>query len=492
MIKSNANNVGVFSTYTLLPSHFETDLELIQRELNQNSKVYVYHCQKKMQRCSMIVDFAKRRNTSYTEIAEKSCNSCVKKQNYGFNLLSGNIIKSPLIDDEFEHRNYDVDENEIESYKAIKELKIDKNFDVGWAILSALISMYRQPKINLPLFKEAIKKMYNDAAKIYFSALKYIDHHQLNKIYVFNGRLPITKAVMAAAAKKNIDCYVHERGSTFKKYSLFKNHKIHDIEKMTFFYESMWEEESNKSRKIEVGKLFFQERRQNIIGSWKSFLDQQKQDLLPSNFNRENHNLVFYCSSEDEFEGISEEWNNPLNANQLGILLKIADWIKSKNIHLYVRMHPNQSKMDAMYLSDFEQLKEFNVVTVINPDSEISSYALMDACDKVITYGSTTGVEALFYNKPSILVNKALHWNLKGMIKPNNWEELKDLILDIELSPVKENDALKWGFFMKMYGEEFKFYKPKDYKSGTYRGYNLSTLSDERNLWQKIIQKVLK
>ena len=35
MIKSNADNVGVFSTYTLLPSHFETDLELIQKELNQ-------------------------------------------------------------------------------------------------------------------------------------------------------------------------------------------------------------------------------------------------------------------------------------------------------------------------------------------------------------------------------------------------------------------------------------------------------------------------
>ena len=131
-------------------------------------------------------------------------------------------------------------------------------------------------------------------------------------------------------------------------------------------------------------------------------------------------------------------------------------------------------------------------MTVIDPNSEICSYALMDNSDKIITYGSTTGVEALFYNKPSILVNKAMHWNLKGMIKPNNWKELEGLILDVELSPAKEHDALKWGFFMKTYGEEFKFYKPKDYKSGTYCGYNLSTLSDERNLWQRIIQKVLK
>ncbi len=192
--------------------------------------------------------------------------------------------------------------------------------------------------------------------------------------------------------------------------------------------------------------MFFQERRQNIIGSWKSFLDQQKQGLLPINFNRENHNLVFYCSSEDEFEGISEEWNNPFNANQLVILLKIANWIKNKNMHLYARMHQNQSKMDAVYLSNFDKLNEFDEVTVINPNSEICSYALMDNSDKVITYGSTTGVEALFYNKPSVLVNKAIHWNLKGMIKPNNWEELKGLILDVELSPAKEHDALKWGF----------------------------------------------
>ncbi len=42
----------------------------------------------------MIVDFAERHNTSYIEIAEKSCNSCVKKQNYGFNLIFGSIRKS--------------------------------------------------------------------------------------------------------------------------------------------------------------------------------------------------------------------------------------------------------------------------------------------------------------------------------------------------------------------------------------------------------------
>ena len=78
--------VGFFSTYNLLPIHFETEIELIQQELNKSSKVFVYHCNKQLERCDMIVRFTDKKK-KYQEISEQSCNSCIKKQNYGFNLI---------------------------------------------------------------------------------------------------------------------------------------------------------------------------------------------------------------------------------------------------------------------------------------------------------------------------------------------------------------------------------------------------------------------
>ena len=121
-------SVGFFSTYNLWPINFETEIELIQKELNKSSKVFVYHCNKQLERCDMIVRFTDKKK-KYQEISEKSCNSCIKKQNYGFNLISGNIIKSPLIDDEFEILKHDLDDHEIESSGSLKKLKIDFNLE---------------------------------------------------------------------------------------------------------------------------------------------------------------------------------------------------------------------------------------------------------------------------------------------------------------------------------------------------------------------------
>jgi hypothetical protein len=83
---------------------------------------------------------------------------------------------------------------------------------------------------------------------------------------------------------------------------------------------------------------------------------------------------------------------------------------------------------------------------VIPPESIVSSYALMDACEKVITFGSTTGVEASYWGKPSILVGRAYYEMTGACYHVRDKEELVRDLND-HLEPKDKLGAIKYGYF---------------------------------------------
>jgi Capsule polysaccharide biosynthesis protein len=92
---------------------------------------------------------------------------------------------------------------------------------------------------------------------------------------------------------------------------------------------------------------------------------------------------------------------------------------------MFVRVHPRLASMTNAQTRFFQSIAHrFRNVEIIAPDSPIDSYALMDNCDLVLTYGSTMGVEALFANKPSILMGHAIYEDWGGVIKPSSHGDL--------------------------------------------------------------------
>ncbi|MBK8368416.1 MAG: hypothetical protein IPL10_13625 [Bacteroidetes bacterium] len=169
---------------------------------------------------------------------------------------------------------------------------IDGHYLVGWSMLSSLISCYRDPFVEVANHKLELTALYQDCCRIYFSTKEYIRKHKLSKIYVFNGRLSYTKAILDAANAMSIYCAVHERGATFKKYSLFTNHTVHNISKITECVIKSWNDQTDLVKRKEIGSLFYENRKNNIIGSWAGFLDLQDPTLLPLNWDSKKHNVV--------------------------------------------------------------------------------------------------------------------------------------------------------------------------------------------------------
>ena len=85
--------------------------------------------------------------------------------------------------------------------------------------------------------------------------------------------------------------------------------------------------------------------------------------------------------------------------------------------------------------------------TIIPPESKVSSYDLMEACEKIITFGSSTGLEACYWGKPSILIGHS-GYELCGAVY--HIKKLEEIIpsIDGDLSPKPRMAAIKFAYFL--------------------------------------------
>lgn len=485
------NNIGIFSTHALWPSHFETELEIIQSEIDRGSNVYVFNCDKAIDRCEVIWNRSQRVGKNIEELRQRTCNICQHKQDTGYGLIKGFFSKQSLIIPSQKDRQYQLDPFYLKDTANLKKLIVDDYYYAGWSMLSTLISCVKDPFVDVNLYQQQLNKLFEDCCRIYYSAKDYIAKYQLTKVYVFNGRLSYTKAITDAAKAMGIDFYIHERGSDFTKYELFKNHTPHVISKIAERINLAWESEKDINVKEEIGKQFYLDRTKNVFRSWSSFLDLQDPTLLPSNWDDSKHNIGVFTSSEDEFASISSEWDNPYFNTQLEGLHYIANVVsKQSNMHMYVRVHPNSKKMPRSYVESLYELNKISNITLIDFDSNISSYQLLKSCNKIITFGSTIGIEAVFWQKPSILLAKSFYFNLKGLYKPDDVTKIKDLVLNTELLPQIENDAIKYGYYTNSYGIKFKYYIPIDYQSGSFKGVDLNNIPRKEFIHPTFLSRV--
>ena len=111
-------------------------------------------------------------------------------------------------------------------------------------------------------------------------------------------------------------------------------------------------------------------------------------------------------------------------------------------------MSPVFRKSFWKYNSDIFKLHEPDKnIYVIKPASKISSYKLLMNADKVISYNSLMGIEAVYWGKPSILLGRRPYENLEVVYKPKNHLSVMNLIFKENLLPKNKLGAIKYASF---------------------------------------------
>ena len=445
--------------YCKYTPHFETELEIIQLHLDKGDEVTILGCDFSFPSCDLNVLHKK-----------KVCFRCVGRRKTGMKTIEPSVAIKPIYNLSRKDKEEVMEvQKKFHQDMDLKELFFGE-FDIGYGVLSSLISSRRDPTPDLK--DEKISKMARNlllaAASTYLSMKNYLSEQKYDRVYVFNGRFAIMRAILRACQHSDVDCYCHERGSTLDKYALFKNRLPHDRELFRKNMIQTWNDAEDQER-VTIGSEFFTERRGGIEQNWFSFTKDQTQGHIPSNWDESKRNVVIFNHSEDEKAAIGKQWENPIYPTQnLGIRKILSEFSGDSDWHFYLRVHPNLKGVDNEQMREIASLDIPNL-TVIPADNPISSYALLDVAEKAVVFASTMGIEATYWGVPSILLGKAYYGGMNAVYEPESHTEGIEMIR-AHLEPKQQIGALKYGYYKKTFGEKFKYYKASGLFEGKFKG----------------------
>tara|TARA_B110000881_G_C18382620_1_gene416903 strand:- start:137 stop:787 length:651 start_codon:yes stop_codon:yes gene_type:complete len=115
----------------------------------------------------------------------------------------------------------------------------------------------------------------------------------------------------------------------------------------------------------------------------------------------------------------------PFHTNQFELIVHI---VKSLPIgyKLYVKDHPQMVTRDWRPVSFYKQIMQLPNVKLLHPSTNPSD--ILKKCSLVITIGGTTGLEAAFYEKPTITFVNTIYSKLKSVHVLKNIEDLPNII----------------------------------------------------------------
>lgn len=434
----------------LVAPHFGVLLDEAEIMFRNGHEVYFATCDNVLDVCIM-------NNQSCNSI----CKLCHWRTKNDLKLLSQDIHVLHL-------KDYvgNVAYNNSFSYHSMSDMKkIEyKGVKIGFAVLSSYITLTRNID---PVFDDKLRKHLDKCLQV---SIRLTDAFEnlLNslhpdKVCTFNGRFYETRPVFELSKMKGypVCCYEVRGGFGEDFYKVkFENNLPHDIRLNMQMIEDCWNDGSKSlEEKIKKGSSFFENRRNGKPAGDKIYIKDQKKGAMPDDWDDSKRNVAIFNSSEDEFMAVSEEYDQlALFPSQIeGIRSILTMYKDDKSFHFYLRIHPNLKDIKYKYHTDLHKLsEEFNNVTVIPGDSIISSYDLMEHAEKVIVFGSTMGMESVYWKKPVILLAGALYTYMDICYKPTSMENLKELIAS-NLEPKENLPAIKIGYYLMHRDERAKY-----------------------------------
>lgn len=473
-------DVIIPTIFTGLPLHIETELEIAQRHLSAGDDVTFLVCKGDVPACDFNVDHS-----------VATCLRCIGYRKDGLHRLEESPHLERLLSlEEQDRKTLSQLPDSFENREELEQFMVE-TFDAGQAVVSTLVSMKR--KLELDLSEAGLgptcKDLLHSAVATFLSVQNHIDRHRPDRVYVFNGRLALLRAVLRACQEREVDCYVHESGCDRDHFTLYKNALPHDrgyVEKEIHRY---WKEaEADERRRI--AESFYEERAHGQVpdhSSYENYVSEQDPELLPEGFDSTQHNVVVYPSSQDEFEALGPEWENPIYQDQIdGIKAVARDLRTDDGIHLYVRVHPNLKEVQNRQTEELASLK-IPGCTVIPPNSPISTYALLGASDVALTFGSTMGIEATYWRVPSVLAGMSLYRNIGGVYTPESHSDVLDLLSEEQLLPKPLKPALKYGYYQGAKGMKKKHFGRPEFVNGNS---NRQSITSTPSLFYRVTERL--
>jgi hypothetical protein len=441
--------MNVLLVYNGYPSPIiETQLEIIQKHKLTGDKIFLLRCNNKLDNCFW-----------NPEKKKFICNYCISKFNNALGAIGYKPGEEHILNYPFRGLSGIINNLKFENVDELKTFEYE-GINLGMAIASRLISYYRDHKFDTILYHNQIINEIKTAVNIFLTFKENLINIKPDIVYIFNGRITTEYPIIQICKKYGINYYTFEYAFTNNSYLLRNNTTVHNLDAFAIEIDEMW----NLYGKSNIDKChdFYKNKRLRVENlKLKSYTKNQIIGRLPSSFDKMKKNIIIFNSTIDEYAAL-EGWANPIYEDETeGVGRLLNDFIDNNKYKFYLRIHPNMKGLpkQTTQLKDITKLGlNYENLEIIWPDQEIDSYKLLDEADIIITFGSTIGIEAAYWKKPSILIGHAIYESLDCIYKPTNHQELVEL-LKKDLEPLNSYSALKYANRELTYGTKFNYFK---------------------------------
>lgn len=413
-----------------------------EKLVSNGHEVYVLFCGKSLDACFTNMNGDK-----------KNCTFCTANYKFYDKINISFKIRMISLKDYVTELISENSRNQKFLYKNISDVKKIKykNVNIGLACLSSYVSFTRN--LN-PLFDEKFMLYFDNLLRN--SSLQVdiietvIEKFNPDYIYGYNGRFLDSRPVWEVAKNKNIPFVLLEAQYTFSFCNkiMFHNDTPHSIKSVnTNLIQKIWDTtDIDLEEKKDLASQFYERRKNALPAGDKIYAKNQKIGLIPEDWDSTKKNIVIFTSSEDEFVSVGDEYDKySMFSSQIeGIQEIVKHFLTDPQIRFYLRIHPNLMNVEYYYHKKLYELVKYTNLKIIEPQSQISSYSLIDSSDIVIVFGSTIGIEATYWGKPTILLSGATYYYLDCCYIPASKNELFELIKS-HLIPKDKLGAYKYG-----------------------------------------------
>ncbi len=273
------------------------------------------------------------------------------------------------------------------------------------------------------------------------------------QIVVGNGRLLNPAAVLSGLSPET-NRLITERGA---RPGMLDTYKVspHSMSERLSQVENHWKL-SDMHTRAAIAEKYLETRRIMDPISGIKWTKNQRSGQIPS-INPAKKVCVYYTTTELEFAVFIDEHKLGEFVNQREAVQALIDCLDPKEWVIYIRRHPyskNTRRDPERKL--WRQFERYQNVRIIDPTSNVDSYALGNAADLVAHFNSSIGPELIFQQNSPVITMGDNYWESVDsdfMIKST--ERLKEFLDKPRMARPKE-DAYPWAFYLAEFGESFR------------------------------------
>jgi hypothetical protein len=444
--------VTFYAPYAAWSPHFETDLELTEQHLERGDDVTMITCDAALRYCE-----------ANQERQFSTCARCMGRAQEGLKRLSRPIkvlkLSELMLDAKTPLKALWQLPRTFASAAQLSQLKVD-GFDLGAGVYSSMISRLVDPSPDPSVHPELTWDILSSAFAAYTALDLYLEKNACDLFYLMHGRLANFRAALRACQKHQVRCLVHDRGADHNSYALAENTMLEDPAHVVKDVKETLARAKSPEEKLAVAREFYAEREDGKIANWVSVIDGQVRGSLPDGWLDNPIRIVMFSSTESEFKSCQDFYPAEFYPSQIEGLEMILGDLAGQGFSgsFAVRIHPYAANTKSDYTDRLRALN-YPFLRIIGPEENVDSYALLMTAQKVLTFGSTMGIEAAYRRVPSISLRWTPYTDLGSTYNPTSHAEVINLLLR-PLDPKPIDGAIDFGFYAKTFGNRLNYVTP--------------------------------